>query len=100
MAPSNPKSPRLLAPSMLLAGLLAFSSLSGCGTGSEPAAPAPPAGGKENARPTGVNEAHTEHQGKPERGHNPASAGDKRDHAPDDVISDRPGGPKPPGSGQ
>lgn len=26
-------------------------------------------------------------------GHNPASAGDKRGKAPDDVISDRPGGP-------
>lgn len=38
--------------------------------------------------------------GKKNRGRNPASAADKRDEAPDDAISDRPGGPKPPGDPQ
>lgn len=37
---------------------------------------------------------------KKERGHNPASAKDKKKKAPDDAISDRPGGPKPPGKPQ
>lgn len=34
------------------------------------------------------------------RGHSPASAKDKRGPAPDDVISERPGGPKSPGEPQ
>jgi len=69
------------------AGLSACGGSSGTGSDSpgttvpEAAKPAPGAGADGTSR-------------------GPASAGDKRGKAPDDVISDRPGGPKAPGSPQ
>lgn len=108
---SMPKSFPLTAGALLASSVLAAGVLAGCGE-SEAPDQGSPAGAGEGAGITTTQPAN----GKPEKktasgqtgkaggkkhsGSNPASAGDKRGKAPDDAISDRPGGPKPPGAPQ
>lgn len=74
---------------------LAFGLLAGCGGSSDSDGESQPSAGSTVKKTSGKKPKRSDR-----RGHNPASAKDRRDAAPDDVIQDRPGGPKPPGSPQ
>lgn len=113
-----PRRTRMIAVTLTVLPLAA-ASFSGCGSGPDspsrgatgPDAPKEsltnPGGPGQGGQPGtpgghhGMSGPEGRHRGPHRRhGHNPASARDGRDRAPDDVISNRPGGPKPPGKPQ
>lgn len=96
---------RITVVAALAASVLALGLLAGCGDTSSDGSGTPAGAGTATGKPSGTGPATEPSSGeKPrpghDRGRNPASAGDKRGGAPDDVIQDRPGGPKPPGAPQ
>lgn len=102
------KRPQLKTGIALTSTLVALGLLAGCGDSSSdtPATQEPtgttmatgttgatPAGDPSEGKPAGDAKGDGENGG--QKGRNPASAGDKRGKAPDDAISERPGGPGP-----
>ncbi len=102
------KRPQLKTGIALASTLVALGPLAGCGDSSsdDPATQEPtgtttatgttgttPAGDSAKGKPAG--DAKDEGKNGGQKGRNPASAGDKRGKAPDDAISERPGGPGP-----
>lgn len=77
----------------LTAASLSLGLLAGCGETSSTDRPGPAESGNAAEKPSGQKNGNGP-------GHNPASATDRRGRAPDDVIQNRPGGPKPPGAPQ